>query len=1017
MIELEKIRREWVNATRKNGFREGISDLLAHQYSKKTHFIFELLQNAEDAFATEVEFRVENQRLVFSHNGKSLFSDKDVESITSIGKSTKLTNFTQIGKHGIGFKAVLAYTHTPHIHSGNKHFYIEDVVIPCLLTGEDLPCDLKPRETRIILPFDSETMPESSRFRKLVPSEVAKTEISDALKKLNIRTLLFLRHIEEIRWTLFDGTEGVYLRESRSDPEQTSPRYVDVTDGDRTESWLVFEQEINLNDNGKDNECIVEVAFLIENGKVIPAKDTELVVYFPTEKKTGLAFLIQGPFKTTKARDNIKSDDLANQQMLETAAHLAAASLETLRDLNLLEVPSYLALPLSVPLDSFFRPVFDEIRRTLRTKPLLPAHDGIFIKAQEAKLVRGKELINLFSPEQLCLLFGKENLSWLDASITENGVTADLYTYLVGRKERWQRDWLIEPLWGELQVDAEAVASRLTEPFLQEQSDEWLISFYRFIGNQNALWKPTGTLRKKPFIRLNDGSHVKPFREDGSPNVFLTEEVDTEPSLPIVKIKLTQNEEVYKFLKNLGIQDLDLVEEVIEGILPKYSTNLIEISINENTEDIRKIEHAFTTNSQEKRKRLREHLYSTYFIIAENLCGAGFIYHKPGEVYFGSDKLKNYFYGNTSTFFVSPKYPKEIFSFLKDLGVSDSIRINCKAKHNSKDYVKIDDHRRGLNGFDPEIEVDGIENALINPSNKRSEFIWNEIAIKYSHCIKGTVVTSSRQDFSPDGSYYKEDEITSKFGHILTDTEWLPSLEAGFVKPSELVLEDLPDSFIRDAKLADQLGMKKNDIAKLADAAGISTEVIKFMQQNLDKIKQLMDNISAKEQEPSFPKSKVEDPDRRSEKLTDQINDAPDKEYKHKNRSVRITAGKVDPIPWLRNQYTNDEGQLICQICKTDKSFKRRDGEYHFEKKEAFSEDYFTKEHEAQYLALCPRCAAMYNHFVTKDKDVMELLKNALVNSEEAEIPLQLGELDTSLRFVETHFHDIKTILETTREQ
>lgn len=118
MVELEQMRREWVEVTRKNGFREGITDLLAHQYSKKTHFIFELLQNAEDALATEVHFRVEGQQLVFSHNGKRLFSDKDVESITSIGKSTKQSDYTQIGKHGIGFKAVFAYTHTPALIPG-----------------------------------------------------------------------------------------------------------------------------------------------------------------------------------------------------------------------------------------------------------------------------------------------------------------------------------------------------------------------------------------------------------------------------------------------------------------------------------------------------------------------------------------------------------------------------------------------------------------------------------------------------------------------------------------------------------------------------------------------------------------------------------------------------------------------------------------------------------------------------------------------------------------------------------
>ena len=79
---------------------------------------------------------------------------------------------------------------------------------------------------------------------------------------------------------------------------------------------------------------------------------------------------------------------------------------------------------------------------------------------------------------------------------------------------------------------------------------------------------------------------------------------------------------------------------------------------------------------------------------------------------------------------------------------------------------------------------------------------------------------------------------------------------------------------------------------------------------------------------------------------------------------------------------------------------------------EALSRDYFAKEHEAQFLALCPLCAAMYNEFVKHDERAMESLKNALINSEDAEIPLQLGELNTSVRFVETHFLDIRTIIE-----
>ena len=633
MTELEKMRREWVNVTRKNGFREGITDLLAHQYSKKTHFIFELLQNAEDAGATEVEFRVESQRLVFSHNGTRLFSDEDVESITSIGKSTKLTNYTQIGKHGIGFKAVFAYTHTPRIHSGDKHFDIEDVVIPCLLSGGDVPIDLKPGETRIILPFDSDAIPEVSRFRELVLAETAKADISDALKKLNIRTLLFLRYIKKICWTLVDGTKGDYSRKRRPEPKRKSLRPVDVVDGDISESWLVFEREANLNDDGKDNKCIVEVAFLVENGKVIPARNTELVVYFPTEKKTGLAFLIQGPFKTTKARDNIKFDDPANQQMLEVAAHLAADSLETLRDFKLLDVSSYLALPLRVPEDSFFHPVYNRIRETLRTKPLLPAYDGTFIKPQEAKLARGKDLVNLFSPEQFGLLFNKKKLTWLDALITESGAMTDLYTYLVGRKKyQWSKDWEIKPLWDGLLVDADTLAPKLTADFLGKQPLTWLVKFIQYAA-QGA-----SALKRTPFIRLvsnNKQVFLPAGAEMPRPAWFAPQDaagLDL-AVFPLVHTELAANGDVREFLEKEGIREIDAVAVVEKSVLPKYQDT--NACFNESTYrvDLCRIREAYGKANDTEKAQLNTSLNKSAWLACVHASGNTsdkIVWEKPG---------------------------------------------------------------------------------------------------------------------------------------------------------------------------------------------------------------------------------------------------------------------------------------------------------------------------------------------------------------------------------------------------
>ena len=87
---LARSRREWYDVSARNGFVEGIERLLTQLYPGNAHFIFELLQNAEDAQATKVEFRLEPEELVFVHNGKRLFDLRDVESITSIADSSKI---------------------------------------------------------------------------------------------------------------------------------------------------------------------------------------------------------------------------------------------------------------------------------------------------------------------------------------------------------------------------------------------------------------------------------------------------------------------------------------------------------------------------------------------------------------------------------------------------------------------------------------------------------------------------------------------------------------------------------------------------------------------------------------------------------------------------------------------------------------------------------------------------------------------------------------------------------------
>ena len=115
----------------------GVKDSIVEKYSDQAHFIYELLQNADDAHATRARFILEPTQLIFVHNGPRHFSVSDpttedtdaeagtlgdINAITGIANSNK--NEASIGKFGVGFKAVYQYTSTPHIYDENCCFKI-----------------------------------------------------------------------------------------------------------------------------------------------------------------------------------------------------------------------------------------------------------------------------------------------------------------------------------------------------------------------------------------------------------------------------------------------------------------------------------------------------------------------------------------------------------------------------------------------------------------------------------------------------------------------------------------------------------------------------------------------------------------------------------------------------------------------------------------------------------------------------------------------------------------------------
>jgi len=141
--------------------------LLTGLYSDRTHFIYEIIQNAEDAGArigknVQIIFNLFKDRLEVRHNGK-LFDEADVRGLCGLVEGTKKDNLTQIGKFGIGFKSVYAYTNSPEIYSGDESFCVKNYVLPEAIEQ----IDISENETIFIFPFNHSEVHSEQAFEEI----------------------------------------------------------------------------------------------------------------------------------------------------------------------------------------------------------------------------------------------------------------------------------------------------------------------------------------------------------------------------------------------------------------------------------------------------------------------------------------------------------------------------------------------------------------------------------------------------------------------------------------------------------------------------------------------------------------------------------------------------------------------------------------------------------------------------------------------------------------------------------
>lgn len=391
------------------------------------------MQNADDAYATRARFILEEDRLIFAHNGSRHFSVSDPENegidsenktigdintITSIANSNKTG--ASIGKFGVGFKAVFQYTQTPHIYDPNFMFKIERFIVPMML-NDDFP-GRRSDETLFVFPFDHQERNADEAYR----------DISDKLRHLSF-PLLFLTNLKYIEFE-FSNVLGLYGKSVKETLkfDVTIAEHLILT---QNEGDDLFDEELWLFSRIDECERRYSVGFFLNKEGHLKPVNEPAFCFFPTKEVTNLKFIMHAPFLLTDSREGIRAGVAHNDKMIQRLADMAADSMEYLRDIgvrnsirliddHIVEIIPVNKSDFSNPFDKrkvSFLPFFESIKKKFQTAELIPSLND-YVLPENAYWAAIPQLAQLFSNVQLSEITGNEKAQWAFVSLGRDEV-------------------------------------------------------------------------------------------------------------------------------------------------------------------------------------------------------------------------------------------------------------------------------------------------------------------------------------------------------------------------------------------------------------------------------------------------------------------------------------------------------------------------------------------------------------------------------------------------------------------
>ena len=812
--ELRKDRTENANVLDKQSMT-GVKKSVVEKYSDQAHFVYELLQNADDAGATYAKFALYPDKVVFVHNGSRHFSITDyrteaddaqnhclgdINAITSVGNSSKRTNDDvgkTIGKFGIGFKSVFQYTSTPEIYDDNFSFRIERFFVPCEISSDFV--GRNNGETVFVLPFNHEQMPPDQAY----------SEIRDTLKDLKY-PLLFMPHLSRVYFE-YDDERIEYSKRS----EETT-HFGDIT-----------AQLICQSNKGNDSESLDRLwvftrtteegysystgFFLTEENQLKPVKESAFC-FFLTMESTELNFIIQAPFLLTDNRANIFASKAHNKRLVELLAQLAADSLICLKQIGisksvrLIDDKFYSILPYNEDLYKVdekkkisFKPIYDKVKSCLASEEILPTADG-YCKASDACWASVTRLTEIFSSSQISLLLNHPDLKWVFPSLGR-----DEYSKSNRKVARYINS--IVPNW----LDEARIIKKIDEEFIVQQDFQWLCVFYKWLSETDNRIK---LIRQKPIFLNQEKKPVAAYNSEGKNILFIADE-NKVGNYDYVLQEFLDDPEIAEFIERVGIdkpQLKDLINNIVLAEIEAGTANLdqcFDLFFNR-----------FRECSQEDMEEFIEDIRSLAFLrgISDSKKEQDVSYNVADNLYYPTENLRRYFkYKNTTVFvdlaFYKSRTEKKYWKLLKDFMEV----LGCKTQPSriARDISSEESNKRKLSaGFGvlvlswEETYLDGsreILNHIVSKKDKSaSKILWSVII----ECIESGYGADSlfegRAMYRHRGKnvYGYYDSLETE---ILKNKKWLLNSKGNFVSAKNAIVKSLEKNYDVKSKAAHDL--------------------------------------------------------------------------------------------------------------------------------------------------------------------------------------------------------------------